>query len=92
MINIQQEVLNGNINPYDLLDLYNSTQKLLCKDDIESCGWEFAAISYIHPIHKGYRIILNNGILHVTQGHQLFRGTIKNLSEFKRLLKQLNIE
>lgn len=38
MINIQQEVINGNINPYELLDLWN--EKPLDQSDIESLGWE----------------------------------------------------
>ena len=41
MINIQQEVLNGNINPYDLLELYDSIQRPLNRSDIESLGWKY---------------------------------------------------
>jgi hypothetical protein len=37
MKNIQQEVINGNINPYELLDFWN--EKPLDKEDIESLGF-----------------------------------------------------
>ena len=37
MKNIQQEVINGNINPYKLLDFWNENP--LDKEDIESFGF-----------------------------------------------------
>ena len=39
MKNIQQEVIDGNLNPYDLLDLWK--EKPLDREDIESFGFEF---------------------------------------------------
>jgi hypothetical protein len=38
MKNIQQAVINGDVNPYDLLDLWN--EKPLSREDIESLGFE----------------------------------------------------
>lgn len=43
MKNIQQEVINGNINPYELLDFWNENP--LDKEDIESLGFTLDKIS-----------------------------------------------
>lgn len=96
MINIQQEVINGNINPYELLDLWN--EKPLDQSDIESLGWRFGTNDYIFPENKNvtygqYKLLFNNNDLEIIHlSGTLFRGTIKNKSELIKLMQQLNIK
>ena len=56
MINIQQEVINGNINPYNLLDYWK--EHGLCKEDIESLGFVFTgkAVDDWYKLDKSVRL------------------------------------
>lgn len=105
MKNIQQEVINGNINPYDLLDLW--IEKPLCRSDIESLGWKlkvsegYDQFELIYNPGEGDDQIFKfqfreaNGFYYphiiVKNGNFIFKGYIKNRSELKRLMKQLQI-
>ena len=99
MTNIQQEVINGNINPYELLDLWN--EKPLDQSDIESLGWKdcdniYNTIrwdfnDYILMFYKKdnrYLIFRNCGPNNI---QTVFNGFIKNKSELIKLMQQLNI-
>ncbi len=105
MINIQQEVINGNINPYELLDLWN--EKPLDQSDIESLGWVIAESSHKHIraiidlcsenkekwilIYdiKDNYMVILKDVMGMTS---FFRGEIKNKSELIKLMQQLNIK
>lgn len=69
--------------------------KYLDKEDIESLGWE--QIKYDTYKYKGTSIHLEfnpeyKTIIYSTRlGHWLFSGEIKNKSELKKLMLQLNI-
>lgn len=60
MTNIQQEVINGNINPYNLLDLWN--EKTLDQSDIESLGWAFKSTNKMRTWYTGSDNWFNNTI------------------------------
>lgn len=75
--------------------------KCLDKEDIESLGWGFVKDIYMRTMQSGlvyYLWITPNVVsINVSSGgglessNQIFRGTIKNKSEFKKLMKQLRI-
>jgi len=103
MTNIQQEVINGNINPYELLDLWN--EKPLDQSDIESLGWIKHAINnncYYLELHKNTFGTIYMEYYDEQQtkwciesdrhGESIFIGTIKNKSELIKLMQQLNIK
>lgn len=98
MKNIQQEVINGNINPYKLLDFWNENP--LDKEDIESLGWKPHK-----EIQHYYKSPCNNFVLRIkyeglciyiydeyTVDKLIFEGTVKNKSELRKLFKILNID
>jgi hypothetical protein len=91
MKNIQQEVLNGNINPYNLLDFWNEYP--LSTEDIESLGWNqieydsFQIGSFILELNNEYKSF----IYLEKDKDNVFVGTIKNKSELKKLMQMLNI-
>lgn len=79
--------------------------KYLDKEDIESLGWTEYTHGYGQYIfkHKNYSLVFwSNTSEHYTSnvyikqetglGLHSFKGTIKNKSELKRLMKQLGIE
>lgn len=93
----------GIINSY-----LNSNQirvKILDKEDIESLGWEFAEeyernfpnVSVFKNeifelwFYKFSKNTINITIL-IKNDYYIFRGFIKNKSELKKLMKQLNIK
>lgn len=101
MKNIQQEVINGNINPYELLDFWN--EKSLDKEDIESLGWKGQESNSVYFTKDNYRLvhwITSDGRdINIfekydggTQEECLIRkAKVKNKSELIKLLKQLEI-
>ena len=74
--------------------------KYLDQEDIESLGFKFISEGWwsTNSIGKGYQLIINyKNIIEISFGEHefrdiLFKGTIKNKSELKKLMKQLNIE
>ena len=95
MINIQQEVIDGNINPYELLALYNS--KELTRQDIESLGFVLnqnsgifrKGIWSIGGVLLGYQ---NDRTVTINKEHDCrFYGTIENKSELVRVLKMIGV-
>jgi hypothetical protein len=69
--------------------------KYLDREDIESLGFKCMGGNWYHD-NKAYQIIGTWESIEVSRGQHeyrdvLFKGTIKNKSELKRLLKQLNI-
>lgn len=76
---------------------YNCKVKYLDKEDIESLGFKLTScIDEFPEYEKGETIInlfqKNTNIYSIKNpGGTLFQGTIKNKSELKTLLKQLNI-
>ena len=94
MKNIQQEVINGNINPYELLDFWNENP--LNKEDIESLGWKFNTDLYIRnnltlQVHKDSITIKYYDNFNNDSRTLVEQINIKNKSEFITLLKQLRI-
>lgn len=106
MKNIQQEVLNGNINPYDLLELYDFIFKPLDKEDIESFGFLDVGNNGFQKLSSDtedfYTLDIDDNSIEIvyekstgenlSTAFTLFRGKIKNKSELKKLLKMLNIK
>ena len=81
------------VNDYPL---YHISVKYLDKEDIESLGFEQQSLQYQYK-KDWYRLISrceeNQYIIEDGRYQdQIFVGTIKNKSELKRLLKQLNIQ
>ncbi len=73
-----------------------SRVKYLDKSDIESCGWEFTdkgifigndSLTWITENNKSHI-----GIRNVLTHEVFFNGTIKNKSELKKIMKQINID
>ena len=94
MKNIQQEVINGNINPYELLDFWNENP--LNKEDIESLGFKFKTDLYIKnnltlQVHKDSITIKYYDNFNNDSRTLVEQINIKNKSEFITLLKQLRI-
>lgn len=95
MKNIQQEVIDGKLNPYDLLDLWNEPE--LDREDIESLGWEKNRLNdrYYNPVTKMHMILQVRRVAIFEQDqfgdNPRFDGVINNKSELKRILKQLGI-
>lgn len=101
MKSIQQEVIDGNINPYDLLDLWKENS--LSKDDIESLGFVQSKFDGVLVFNKNsigidwmpdcpsIVIITDTDLCGTVPTKRLFYGFINNKYEFKVLLKQLGI-
>lgn len=82
-------------------DSENTRVKHLDREDIESLGWEYSdigkrfflkSVSLVHLkiINENNQlIIMDSGKTNI--GEVKFNGTIKNKSELKKLMKQLNI-
>jgi hypothetical protein len=102
MINIQQLVISGIINPYELLDLW--VENPLSKEDIESLGFK-------HVVNKGFdhsydeywasgqwyikEIWINQAKgIEIGSGmyEKQFQGNIKNKNELKKILKMCGYE
>lgn len=102
---IQNEVINGNVNPYDLLDLWN--EKPLDRSDIESLGFTWQS----EGNGRNEYYIVDNKSIYITHRPPLISidvwdadsdrsiikssivdsVIIKNKSELKRILKQIGI-
>ena len=88
----------GNIFSENTLDLSQRLRvKYLDKEDIESLGFEYTdSIGDYHNFEKGdiHLTFLDYTSVEIDiEGYDLwFRGKLKNKSELKRLLKQLNID
>lgn len=73
--------------------------KYLDREDIESLGWVYNPKGHDHYRFKKYSLMhytennIENGITIFKDGHlgYIFKGSIKNKSELKVLLKQLRI-
>lgn len=99
MTNIQQEVINGNINPYDLLDLWN--EKPLDREDIESLGWiheqdnlfslKSGEVAYYLILYPQFDNKVEIRCTHPSINYGNFLGVCKNKSELKRILKQIGV-
>jgi hypothetical protein len=89
--------------PTDLINLLNDDKirvKYLDQEDIESLGFNYiseneytthlAGDGYVLNIFLDNNILISYGTIH--DSDTIFRGIIKNKSELKRLLKQLNIK
>jgi hypothetical protein len=107
MKNIQQEVINGNLNPYDLIDLW--VENPLNKEDIESLGWKhfyddftFGNYTKIKNLKEKYSLDYDYQIhtceinIINSEGVEiirtLFNGKIKNKLELKKLMQMLDIQ
>ena len=76
--------------------------KRLNNDDIESQGFKlFGYSNEQHPVYVwrtgaeeyDYTIRRQHGIIKIAKGREaLFNGTIRNISEFKRILKQIGYD
>ena len=81
---------------YKLGDLIHKTRvKYLDDEDLEDCGFTVVGMpwQYFDGIHM--LVDLNHNMIridHVADEQCLFYGEIKNKSEFKKLLKQLDIQ
>lgn len=69
--------------------------KYLDREDIESLGFKCMGGNWYHD-HKAYQIIGDWKSIEISKGEHeyrdvLFKGTIKNKSELKRILKMLSI-
>ena len=82
--------------------------KHLDREDIESCGWEYCSSSSYDITFKikvkdemidflfltfdtdDNTIKIDDGAMYETD--RIFNGTIRNISELKKLMKQLNIQ
>lgn len=86
-------------NPnYDKMS-YGIRVKYLDRQDIESCGWKMQVNSHYNQynIHNEYNSIIlkmtNDNFIVITDDYEVtrFRGTIKNISELKRIMKMIGI-
>jgi len=81
----------------------NYRVKYLDREDIESCGWTKQSTSpnsinftikktdlFLYFFTDSKEIIIDNGCIHESLD-TFFQGTIRNISELKKLMKQLNI-
>lgn len=93
-----QFVFPDKFTGYDLDKLFKNKirVKYLDIDDIESLGWEQQFEGEYSFSKIGYRLFYDYEVKHMTilhyhSGDYLFIGIIKNKSELKKLLTQLNI-
>lgn len=79
---------------------YGLRVKYLDQQDIEDCGWEYSNTSREIEYYNIEEISLYHDIIdHEISIYKIdcdwesceFRGTVKNISELKKLMKQLNI-
>lgn len=96
-----QEVINGNLNPYDYIQLWNKHHsKDLSKGDIESEGWKFShsfgwdALVFKKPVKERenyfYKIIFSNKILHIHIWEQTIAREIHKHDLFRGECKSIN--
>ena len=99
MKDILQEVIDGNLNPYDLLDLWKG--KPLDREDIESFGFikedsERSSDVYLfNGDVKECKIIISATTLNLIEIERYswnrMQMIIKNKSELKRVLTQIGV-
>lgn len=103
---IWQSISAKNISALTLVDRMTTRVKYLDKEDIESLGWKEGLLRInnkeLHVFRYGEYVITsifkNGNIVDISLFSTLspllsrvFRGTIKNKSELKRLMQQLGI-
>lgn len=88
--NLQKEIVEG-------LDSNKIRVKHLDREDIESLGWKFTNVNSEYFSLNGFNLThrgSNYYTIYEDKGadEYSFRGHIKNKSELKRLMQQINIE